>query len=76
MCLVLYCQQDRDTAKPLSVCRHWEGEMTSKEREMFQVMIEKNQAIAQSPRFSEACRAVARETAQWLQDRLRLQTPA
>jgi len=50
--------------------------MTSKEREMFQVMIEKNQAIAQSPRFSEACRAVARETAQWLQDRLRLQTPA
>ncbi len=50
--------------------------MTSKEREIFQVMIEKARAIAQSPRFSKECRTVARETAQWLQARLRSQRPA
>ena len=34
--------------------------MTEREREMFQVMVEKLQAIAQNPRFSADCRAAAR----------------
>lgn len=38
--------------------------MSEHEREMFQVMIEKAQAIAQGRRFSATCRAVARDMAQ------------
>ena len=38
--------------------------MTEHEREIFQVMVEKLQAIAQNPRFTEACRAAARVMAE------------
>jgi len=34
--------------------------MTEHEREIFRVIVEKLQAIAQNPRFTEECRAAAR----------------
>lgn len=38
--------------------------MTEHEREIFRMMVEKLQAMAQNPRFTEDCRAAARVLAE------------
>lgn len=50
--------------------------MTEHEREIFQVMIEKLQAIAQNPRFTEACRAAARAMVDGMESELRFHSVA